>query len=233
MRENFDSIEKAHWNSALRSDYLSTCSKDMRSLMPACHQSGMMWCWATAVAEVTQLYTTRRASLCTGLECEVVGWANSKQCCPFEAHESECGDLGATWQTVQQAANHYTGMSWKIPNGPLDQKTLDASLQAGNPIIVEVGDETSPNHVVTVHGCDGNGKYWFHDPERDPGEYLLVDYDWLLSMCMAWVKVPQSKEGAKLIVCPSSKAPNEISRFHRKWWNTLYVPVNSTDLLVV
>jgi len=230
MRKNFDIVKAAHQNS----NYLSTCSKDMRSSMPACHQYGSMWCWATAIAEVTQHYTTRHAKECSGLECEIVGWEFSKQCCPYGAHKADCGSRGAYLSQIQRAANHFTGKAWKTPHGPLDQKTLDASLQAGNPIILEVGNEQAPNHIVTIHGCDGAGNYWFHDPERDYGEYLQVDYQWLLSMCMVWVKAPETKAGAKLVKCPTTgKLPNEIFRIKWKWWDVLYVPANSGDAVVV
>jgi len=164
------------------------------------------------------------------VECDIVGWTFSQQCCPYKDHVNDCGSEGASWGTIQRAVNHFTGKSFSRPNGPLDQKTLDATLQAGNPVLIEVGSDSGPNHVVTLHGCDGKGGYWFHDPERDVGEYLQgstetgmvpVDYHWLLNMCMAWV----DKANPKLVSCDRSapKGADEMFRIKWKWWDTLYV----------
>jgi hypothetical protein len=196
MRSTYQSVLAAQ----LSKPGQTTCSNDMRTKFPACHQLGTMWCWATAVAQATEYYTSQEGSQCVGLECEIVGWTFSDDystCCPFDAHKDTCGDRGAGWETVQRSLNHFTNKSWERPNGPLDKATLDATLQSGNPVIMMVGPETSPNHVVTIHGCDASGKYWFHDPEfiSDPTDpthldydkWYLVDFNWLLQMCYVWV----------------------------------------------
>lgn len=234
QRHNYEMVMEAHLNS----DVQTTCSTDMRERFPACHQLGTMWCWATAVAAATEYYTNRTGARCVGLECDIVGWTFSQVCCPFTGTEGDkdaCGDRGAGWEKIQKALNHFTGQSWQRPKGPLDKATLDATLQSGNPVIIEVGPDVHPNHVVTVHGCDGGGKYWFHDPEfiNDPTnpkssyyeEYFLVDYSWLLEMCYVWVR-DASAGGQKLIACTrgSPKASNEIFRIESRWWDTLYVP---------
>ena len=152
MRKNFQTVADAYLTSSVK----TTCSRDMRDRFPACHQLGTMWCWATAVAAATEYYTSRSESKCVGLECEIVGWTFSKQCCPdvpgtlVESIPSACGDKGAGWAKVQQAVNHFTGKSWERPNGPLDKATLDATLQSGNPVIMMIGPEENPTHVVTV-----------------------------------------------------------------------------------
>merc|ERR1712176_149096 len=97
-------------------------------------------------------------------------------------------------------------------------------------VLMEIGDEDRPTHVVTIHGCDGNGKYWWHDPETHYGEYLLVDYHWLFHMCRAWVKA-DNPDGAKLIVCPPGPpGPDEIFRYSKKWWDTLYINVTTANV---
>ena len=196
MRSTYESVLAAQLENPGR----STCSHDMRAGFPPCHQLGTMWCWATAVAAATEYYTSQGAARCVGLECEIVGWTFSDDystCCPAETYKDTCGDRGAGWDKVQKALNHFTKKTWERPNGPLDKATLDATLQAGNPVIMMVGPATHPNHVVTVHGCSPSGKYWFHDPEfisdpTDPKhknyeEWFEVDFDWLLEMCYVWV----------------------------------------------
>jgi hypothetical protein len=229
MRRNFQTVAAANLNNPSH----TTCSTDMRDGFPACHQLGTMWCWATAVASAAEYYTDHSESQCIGLECDIVGWTFSKQCCPFET--TGCGDRGASWATVQKALDHFTGKSWQRPQGPLDKGTLDATLQSGNPIVMMVGPDTGPQHVVTVHGCDGSGKYWFHDSEfiSDPTvpdskyyvKYFQVDYSWLLEMCYVWVKA-EDETGPKLVACTrgSQHASNEIFRIEHRWWDTLYIP---------
>ena len=159
-----------------------------------------MWCWATAVAQATEYYTSQGEAQCIGLECDIVSWTFSDKystCCPGEKYKDTCGEEGAAWEVVQKALNHFTKKSWERANGPLDKATLDAVLQSGSPVIMMVGPETQPNHVVTVHGCDDSGQYWFHDPEfiNDPTDpehknydtWYLVDFNWLLQMCYVWV----------------------------------------------
>lgn len=226
QREGFDKVvaDRAACTPDNGCNAYSTCSNDMRDRFPGCHQSGNMWCWATAVAAATEYYGAggSHGDQCQGLECDVVSWTFNEQCCPFKAKDDACGMEGASWSTIQRSINHYTGRSWQRPNGPISQVMLDASLQAGNPVLLEIGDERSPSHVVTLHGC-GSGKYWYHDPERDFGEFINVDYDWLLHQCVVWM---HNGGNAILVPCQSGSAkdPDEIFRIERKWWDTLYIP---------
>jgi hypothetical protein len=171
----------------------ATCTKDMRSKMPACHQFGSMWCWATGVSELTEYYKGSGPAQCKGLECQIVGWCPkpphcsstpSVQCCPLSSHES-CGSDGASLQMVVEAANHFTGRTHQLTNGPMSQATLDKTLASGSPIMMLVG-KTTPYHVVTVAGC-GQGSYYFHDPEWDAGRYELYSYDKLLQSSYKWL----------------------------------------------
>mmetsp|Transcript_34451 Transcript_34451/g.67982 ORF Transcript_34451/g.67982 Transcript_34451/m.67982 type:complete len:233 (-) Transcript_34451:264-962(-) len=219
MKQNFEKIVN---DQSLSSTSISTtCSKDMRSEMPACHQFGEMWCWATAVAAVTQYYGEAHASQCTGLECKVVGWTFQTECCPYSSHVEDCGSRGAYLPTITTALNHFTSKEWSLTKSALTKATLDATLQQGNPVVLGIGPHSSPNHIVTVHGCDGNGNYWFHDPERNYGEYLLGDYNWLVKQCYAWV----DKSDPKLVHCiqGSAKLPNEIVRIEMNWLSTHYI----------
>jgi len=202
----------------------SYCRNDMRPSFPGCHQYGDMWCWATAIAGAMEYYTGgQRGDKCVGKECKVVSWTFPDQanCCPHPAPhtQSECGKRGAAWGTVQKSLNHFTGLSWQRPNGPLSKAALDAALRGGNPVILEIGDDRRPSHVVTIHGCDGNEKYWYHDPSRDFQEFLLVDYDFLLNQCVALGGLDNY-----YAPCQSPKHPQEIFRVQRKWWDTLYIP---------
>lgn len=154
-------------SAAAAMDSFATCSRDMRSKMPACTQFGNMWCWATGVAALTEYYTASGPAQCKGLECEVVSWCPTpegsgcsapKQCCPFQQHP-ECGNYGQTPANVATAATHFTGKPHAEYGGPMPQKVLDAHLQAGKPILL-----LSKGHVMSVRGC-GGGRYYFWDPE--------------------------------------------------------------------
>merc|ERR1719160_882388 len=169
----------------------ATCNNDMRSKMPACHQFGSMWCWATGVASLTEYYKGSGPAQCNGLECQIVGWCPkppdcssqpSTQCCPLSSHPS-CGGDGASLQMLVEAANHFTGRTHQLTNGPMSQETLDKTLAAGIPILMLIGTKT-PSHVVSVAGC-GQGSYYFHDPEWAAGEYQLYTYKKLLKHEMA------------------------------------------------
>lgn len=124
MRTNFDA---ALAKSQLSGQVQTTCSTDMRDKVPACHQLGTMWCWATAVAQATVYYGHTSLALaaggaggagtgaagtgaddqsgsqvnqCAGLECGIVGWTFSKECCPAPVSpegdlQGACGDKGA------------------------------------------------------------------------------------------------------------------------------------------
>ena len=165
----------------------ATCGNDMRSRMPACHQFGAGWCWATAVAELTEYYNKSGPAQCQGLEYEIVGWCpkfvsscasgQHVECCPLSAHPS-CGNVGQGLEQIVQIANHFTGRNFTLTSGPLSQSALDAKLAAGKPILMLVGDGF-PHHVVTVAGC-GNGSYYFHDPELKAGTYSEYSYSKLL-----------------------------------------------------
>lgn len=203
----------------------SKCSNDMRNKFPGCHQSGSMWCWATAVAEVEEYYNGRTGDQCKGVECEVVSYTYNDDCCPFKDPKDECGSKGGTVTMIKNALKHFTGRSFTNAGGPLDEATLSATLQSGNPVIVEVGDDRRPNHIMTLHGCDGSGNYWLHDPERDYGDFLAGDYDWLIhGMCRAWV----DRSNARLVKCEGDKNPDEIFRVTTKWWDTVYIPAEVT-----
>jgi len=226
QRKNFDIVVKARAEGAGENSY---CSNDMRSKMPGCHQSGHMWCWATAVAATSEYYGTSGhfGDQCKGLECEVVTWtfkSSGDNCCPFKSGSDACGRKGAFFRDIERAMNHFTKKTWTSTNGPLDKATLDATLQAGNPVTMGIGPGGSATHVVTLHGC-GSGKYWYHDPERNYGEFINVDYDWLLNQCVAW-----QHNGGNAILIPcvsgSAKGPDEIFRIEDKWYQTLHLPAS-------
>lgn len=100
-------------------------------------------------------------------------------CCPLEEH-GECGSDGATLSMLTDAATHFTGRKMVLTNGPMSQATLDKKLQAGHPILMLIG-AGSPSHVLSVAGC-GNGKYYYHDPETEAGNYETRTYDYLVNM---------------------------------------------------
>merc|ERR1712100_1005962 len=149
---------------------------DMRSTMPACVQKGEMWCWATGVAELTKHYTGGGGC---DHECDVVGWCphftsgyihtgtctgEHIDCCPYSDHVSDCGNLGATFGMLNEAANHFTGKMHSFYNGPMPQDMLDQTLAAGRPVLMIIGQKGSDgSHVTAVGGCDG-GSYYYHDP---------------------------------------------------------------------
>lgn len=170
----------------------ATCSNDMRSKMPGCHQFGSMWCWATGVAELAEFYKGGPAK-CDGLECEIVGWCpdpkscgkKATNCCPLSSHKS-CGTDGATNDMIFKTAKHFTGHTHKLYGGPMPQATLDATLKAGKPILMLVGSHGSAYHVVSVAGC-GGGSYYFHDPEWKEGVYKEYDYSKLLKSSYDWI----------------------------------------------
>jgi hypothetical protein len=149
--------------SVVESDQPSTCSNDMRSGVPSCTQFGSMWCWATAVASFTEFYTSKGPSQCRGLECEIVGWVNTAQCCPLDKHH-ECDEDGARPDDIVRAATHFTGRPHADFGGPMPQARLDNELRAAKPIMMLVGAGRSATHVVWLRGC-GNGKYYYWDPE--------------------------------------------------------------------
>lgn len=224
QRKNFDIVlsERAASKAAGENSY---CSNDMRSSFPGCTQSGTMWCWATAVAAAMEYYGVggQLGDECHGIECQVVTWTYGDNCCPYipGGHRDDaCGQQGAYFQDIQKAMNHFTGMQWQKSTGPLDKSTLDAALQAGNPVILGIGGNFA-DHVVTLHGC-GSDMYWYHDPERLYNEFIHVDYDWLLNQCVAW----QHNGGhAILIPCQhgSPKGSDEIFRIEKKWFDTIYI----------
>jgi len=224
MQTNIQSVQEHH--RLFRSN--SMCSNDMRSTFPGCHQSGSMWCWATSVASVKEYYSGQRGDQCVGLECEIVGHVMNTECCPFKAPDDTCGKRGGSWGDAGEivaSLKHYTGRSFIDSKGTMPKATLDASLQNGNPIILLVGNNKGPDHVVTLHGCDGSGNYWFHDPEREYGTFIQVDYDWLVGdMCFAWVKCDTCPHHQRLEVCSGSKNPGEGFRFYRKWYSALFIP---------
>jgi len=223
MRRNIQIVQEDHHRRG--ASLHSTCSNDMRSTMPGCHQSGEMWCWATAVAAATEHYTGRSGDQCRGLECQVVGHAYKEDCCPFKSATDHCGEHGGYAYQIVDELKHSTGMSFTEAKGTVSKTALDASLQSGSPVILLVGNDKQATHVVTLHGCNGSGKYWHHDPERDYGTFEAVDYNWLAGdMCFAWV-------GRRLEVCKGSKNPGEDFRFYRKWWNTVYIPSHSETVV--
>jgi len=65
------------------------CSSDIRSSFPTCLQYSKMWCWATAVAELSHFYKPddypETGNDCNGLECKIVGQkknpALEHECC--------------------------------------------------------------------------------------------------------------------------------------------------------
>lgn len=200
------------------------CNNDMRNNFPGCHQSGSMWCWATAVAAVEEYYNGGVGDQCRGKECEVVSYTYHKDCCPFRSKDDECGSKGGTTTMIKNAIHHFTGKNFVEAGGPLSEDQLAATLQAGNPVVLEVGTDSRPTHIVTIHGCDGNGQFWYHDPERNYGEWTLGDYGWLLNgMCRAWV----DRSNARLVKCEGAKNPDEIFRVTSKWWDTVYIPAGA------
>lgn len=202
----------------------SYCSNDMRSAFPGCHQYGDMWCWATAVAAATEYYTGRSGDQCIGLECQIVGQKLKDNCCPYESASDTCLNEGAYVEEIVDSLKHFTGKKFTHAKGTVHKSTLEASLESGSPVILLIGDDEAPSHAVTLHGCNGSGKYWYHNPERDFGTFKAVDYDWLAGdMCFAWVK-SDSPTGEALEVCSGSKNPGEYFRFTHKWWDTLYIP---------
>jgi len=208
-----------------QSNGASTCSNDMRSSFPGCHQSGEMWCWATSVASVEEFYNGRTGDQCKGVECQVVSFTTGNDCCPFKSRTDECGERGGTVREITKAIQHFSGRSFTIAGGPLSEATLSAALQGGNPVILEVGNDKAPNHIMTLHGCDGSGNYWLHDPEREYGDFVKGDYNWLIhGMCRAWV----DRSNARLVACEGDKNPDEIFRVTTKWWDTIYVPAGVT-----
>lgn len=216
MLANIQSVKEDHRRGASH----SYCSTDMRKGFPGCHQYGEMWCWATAVAAATEYYTGRSGDQCTGLECQIVGDKLNTNCCPYEGASDTCLNEGGYASEIVDSLKHFTGKTFTNAKGTVHKNTLEASLQSGNPVILLIGNDDYPTHVVTLHGCDGSGKYWHHDPEREFGTFEAVDYDWLAGdMCFAWVKsnVHQPE------VCSGSKNPGEQFRYTRKWWNTLYI----------
>jgi len=199
------------------------CHNDMRSSFPGCHQFGDMWCWATAVSATTEYYGLQHQNQCTGLECEVVSWTfNDDQCCPFTTRSSDCGKKGAYVTDIKRAMDHFTQRSWTTAHGPISKDALDASLQAGNPVTLLIGAR-GPTHVVTVHGCDGSGNYWYHDPERDFGEFITGDYDWLLNQCVELGGDDPYYYGA----CDAASPKAHPIRVVTKWWDTLYIPASA------
>lgn len=221
MRMNTRIVKEDH----RRNSAHSTCSNDMRKTFPGCHQFGEMWCWATAVAAATEYYTGRSGDQCVGLECQVAGQLLNADCCPFKSSTDTCGETGATSDEILKSLKYWTGMKFKSAKGILPKATLDASLQSGNPVLLEVGRDDGPSHLVTLHGCSGSGKYWHHDPERDYGTFEKVDYDWLAGdMCFAWVACDDCPHKQRLEVCSGSENPGEYFRYYNKWWNALYVP---------
>lgn len=197
------------------------CRNDMRPKFPGCHQFGNMWCWATAVSATTEYYGLSQQSQCHGLECEVVSWTFNDQCCPFKSRSDTCGNKGANIADIKRSMEHFTKRSWTIAKGPISKDALDASLQAGNPVTLLIGPEgRGATHVVTVHGCDGSGKYWYHDPARSFGEFIQGDYDWLLHQCVELGGEDPYYYGA----CSQGSPKAHPIRDEKTWYNTLYIP---------
>lgn len=237
MRRNSEAVLRAYVSGSDRvganAELQSACTKDLRSYVPGCHQFGSMWCWATAISAAMQKYTGHKVQECKGLECQVVGWTFSEQCCPLDSHKS-CDKEGAYPATIVKAIDHFTSRTWTQAKSILTKNALDATLQAGNPIVMLVGGDRGPNHVVTLHGCDSSGKYWFHDPERNYNEFILVDYDWLATnMCVVWTKDSSVSDGYRMARCGSVKSPLGKPMTPYKWWDTIYIPVKGESEVVV
>lgn len=154
-----------HYNPSASAN--TTCNNDMRGQMPECHQFGKMWCWATGVAALTEYYNSSGLyQNCVGLECKIVGWcptikagpAPAKctdkkiQCCPWKSHLAECGNDYGRWNSIVEAAEHFTGRQHKLASGPLRQNILDATLQAGKPVLMGVTSGGKIGHVVQLRG---------------------------------------------------------------------------------
>eukprot|EP00927_Polykrikos_kofoidii_P053755 TRINITY_DN48314_c0_g1_i1.p1 TRINITY_DN48314_c0_g1~~TRINITY_DN48314_c0_g1_i1.p1 ORF type:complete len:249 (+),score=26.79 TRINITY_DN48314_c0_g1_i1:44-748(+) len=170
----------------------ATCQRDMRGSMPACHQYGDMWCWATGVTELAAYY---KGDVSCSFECSVVGWCPKPgkdmdcpsehiQCCPLSAHE-DCGSDGATYNMLLESAEHFTGRQFQVYNGPMPPDVLDKTLAGGTPILMLIGQGSHASHVVSVAGC-GNGSYFYHDPETEEGRFDNVDYNGLLVPQPRW-----------------------------------------------
>lgn len=220
MAKNFEAAVSERAADIANGKNSGYCSIDMRPTFPGCHQFGNMWCWATAVAATTEHYGLEHQRQCIGLECEVVSWTFNDQCCPFKSRSDACGKKGASLSDIKRSMDHFTQRSWTVSNGPISKDALDASLQAGNPVTLEIGDDRRPSHIVTIHGCDGNGKYWYHDSSRDYGEFVQGDYDWLLRQCVELGGDDPYYYG----VCDPASPKAHPIRVVTKWWNTLYIP---------
>jgi len=130
---------------------------------------------------------------------------------------------GSAMETmIQSAMNNFTTKSWQAQGGQLDQATLDAALQGGNPVVLLLHGGSRPLTTVTIHGCDGAGKYWFHSPSQDHSEqtFFEVDYDWLRHVCIVWRKPYVTS------ACQSGSPTydDEVFRKESSWVNTLFIP---------
>lgn len=162
-----------------------------------------MWCWAAGVAALAAHYT--RQTSCD-LQCSVVGWCpawvdkeddtpNSMalgcaggpiECCPLAAHMN-CTVDSATYEMLLESAMHFTGRRHHLYDGPMPPEALDATLDAGTPILMLIGQNASStaSHVVSVAGC-GGGAYFYHDPETSAGLYTQLEYNDLLQPLPGW-----------------------------------------------
>jgi len=218
-----------------------------RDIAGSGHEYRKRWTWATAVGAATAYYSGQSTSQCAENQCAVASWGythmfgGSQDCCPngaatpnpFSTHcDGGIGQMKGTdldWtagtpmeEMIQSAMNRFTKKSWQAQGGQLDQATLDAALQGGNPVVLLLHGGTRPLTTVTIHGCDGAGKYWFHSPSQDHSEktFFEVDYDWLRHVCIVWRKPYETS------ACQSGSPTydDEVFRKESSWVNTLFIP---------
>jgi len=161
-----------------------SCSTDMRSKMPSCLQYQSEWCWATAVSELWGFYEPsegkkEQGGNCHGQECKIAGHILGQDCCDY-TRNNQCDSAGSG-KNIVDAIKWTTGQRFTQKNSLLSEKKLMSVLSSGAPVVIGVLWATGGGHILTIAGCDGNGKYYVHDPAAGDGgkshHYQTLGYD--------------------------------------------------------
>ena len=161
-----------------------TCNTDVGC--PHCMQTCGLWCWATVVVEMQELYGSAlrannsssssfssfsssaapgaTASSCFEEECAVVVDARGNAaCCDADAGSDGACNAGATPATIQAELDELVaGATFEYVNAPPSEADVQAALLAGHPVL-----RLTTGHIDVVSGCSGDGTYSLTDSMYD------------------------------------------------------------------
>ncbi|CAK0873055.1 unnamed protein product [Prorocentrum cordatum] len=144
---------------------------DLRDKLHACLQYRREWCWATSVALVANYYKPDLIKIvddnCRGLECEIVGSLNHRDCC---SNKDACADINGTAGDITIALHRFSDQRFRVWWSSLSQERLQQILIDGNPVVIAIDWNTGGGHVMLIGGTNGQGVFYLHDPMNIEGE---------------------------------------------------------------